>query len=190
MSGLSIILPGEIDGYIQAIRGKNTPLQSPVNEPNTSFVNDGIGKCESEVQIFEETIVGEREVDMVKCDGFTAVDPTSSLRPTDFATKPPNGSLPGPFPPLKSRSADVVEFPDVIGQVPADLHLFDCTEAEEPLMAILTPDDNWVYPANSPSFPIAAPRALSEIEQEIENSWSILHASVPGRLSPFIRERM
>ena len=67
MSGFPIVLHGEIDGYIQAIRDKNTPSRSPENGHNTSFANDGIGKCESEVQIPEETIVGEREVDVAKC---------------------------------------------------------------------------------------------------------------------------
>ena len=41
MYGLLIILPGEVDGYIQAIRDKNTPTLGPVDGPNSSFVNAG-----------------------------------------------------------------------------------------------------------------------------------------------------
>ena len=94
------------------------------------------------------------------------------------------------FPPLKLCVADGVEFPDVLGEVLGDFHLFDCTEAEEPLREIPTSDDNWVYHVNSSRFPAAAPLVLSGISQEIGNFWITLNAPVHGRLSPFIRGRM
>ena len=78
VSGLPIILPEKVDGYIQAIRGKNTPSQIPVNESNVSFVDARNEKCESEVQISEETAVLEVEVDMLKWAGVPALGPISS----------------------------------------------------------------------------------------------------------------
>ena len=77
-----------------------------------------------------------------------------------FVSKVSDDSRLESFTHAKSFLSDVVGFPDVIGQVPDGFQLFDCAEAEEPLRAILTPNDNWVYPWNSTSCPVEVPRVI------------------------------
>ena len=77
-----------------------------------------------------------------------------------------------------------------MGRFPDDFHLFGGAEAEDPLRAILNPNDDWVYPIRSVSYPSQIPRVLAEIEQEIENSRSALQVPAPKRLSPFVRYTM
>ena len=48
MSGLPIILPEKVDGYVQAIRDKNISPDAQVGDPSFSFVNAGLGvECQA-----------------------------------------------------------------------------------------------------------------------------------------------
>ena len=130
------------------------------------------------------------ELDLAKCAGLSADEPIAATESTLTDVVPTDGHIDGQFPPLKSCLSDVVEYPDSIGQVPGDIHLLGCAEDEAPLRSILNPSGDWAYHVNPMSYPFQIPRALSEIEQEIENFWTPLQVPVRVRLSPFVRHVM
>ena len=88
---------------------------------------------------------------------------------------------------MKSCVGKEIEFPNVLGVVPDDSHLFDCTEAEEPLRVPRNPNDDWVYPVIPTSYPAQFPRAMTEFEYEVGNFRTSLQIPVPPRLIPFVR---
>ena len=190
MSGLPIILPGKIDGYVQAIRGKNVAFEPQTDGSNSSFANAGNDKLSMAVEICVDS--DEKEVDVGEMNhaGFSDDELKSTSKPNASGEACTTVETSNKFPPLKSCLPEVIEFPDVLGQVPDDFQLFDCKEAEEPLRILSNPTDGWVYPVMSTSYPARTPYVLSEFEYEVENFWNALQISVPHRLIPFARHNM
>ena len=142
------------------------------------------------VEICVDSDVREVNVDEINHAGFSDDGSKSASKPnapgeTCMAVEPPNK-----FPPLKSCLSEVIEFPDVLGHVPGDFQLFDCTEAEAPLGILFNPTDDWVCPVMSTSYPAQIPYVLSEFEYEVENCRNALQIPAPRRLIPFIRHNM
>ena len=129
-------------------------------------------------------------MDVVNHASFSADEYKSILKPTVSEEFGSTHEAPDAFPPLKSCASDVVDFPDVLGQVPGDFQLFDCAEAEEPLRILSNPNGDCVYPVTSTSYPAKTPRVLSESEHEVGNFWNALQVPAHRRLVPFSRYTM
>ena len=195
LSGLPIILPEKVDGYVQSIRDKNVSsgnslLPSQGGEPTRSYVNAGSDIPRGVIQeaVGDDTV--EKVMGVVSYAGFSAGEPISEpTQPETVSPSVPKKCTDG-FDPLKLCIDHVVDFPEVLGIAPGDFQLFDCTEAEEPLRILLNPSDDWVYPVMSTSYPASFPRVMTEFENEAEVFWNALKVPVPSRLIPFIRFSM
>ena len=190
MSGLPIILPEKVDGYVQAIRDKNISTEAQVGDSASSFANAGVEKEYHAVKIDPYTETVEFEMEVRNYAGFSADESHSVLKPpvvTDDITVREDSNN---FPPLKSCVDQVVEFPDVLGIVPDDFQLVDCTESKEPLRVLLNPTDDWAYSVISTSYHAQIPRVMAEFEYEVENFRTALQLPVPQRLIPFVRFTM
>ena len=115
----------------------------------------------------------------------------ATLNPNDGWVYPVMlGSQPAHAPSVLSETEDEIGNPRTTLQIPLPGRLsptciFGRAESEEPLRAILNPNDGWVYPVMMASQSAHAPSVLSETEAEIENSRTTLQIPLPGRLSHF-----
>ena len=187
MSGLPIILPGKVDGYVQAIRDKNVPFGPRTGDSNSSFAN--AGEIRESMAVGTCLYSGKMEVDVGDANhaGFSADELKHASKPNvpDGICTPigiPIKSLP-----LNSCESEVIEFPDVLGQVPDDFQLFDCAEEEEPLRVLLNPNGDWVNPVMETRYPAQIPYVSSEFDHYVENFWTALQIPAPQRFIPFVR---
>ena len=81
MSGLSIILPGQADGYVQAIRGKNIPAEAQAGDSASSFVNAGRGFERQAIQVDPCTETLEVEMEVRNYAAFSADESHSGSKP-------------------------------------------------------------------------------------------------------------
>ena len=97
MSGLPIIPPGKVDGYVQEIRDKNISSGAQVGDPSFSFVNDGLGVERQSVRAETNCDMLEVEMEVGSYAGFSADKPlTCSNLPiiTEDAPMPKRLSIP------------------------------------------------------------------------------------------------
>ena len=80
MSGLPIILPGKVDGYVQAIRDKNISPDAQVGDPSFSFVNAGLGVGCQSVQVDSNHETVEIDMELMSYAGFSADAPLSCTK--------------------------------------------------------------------------------------------------------------
>ena len=94
------------------------------------------------------------------------------------------------FLPLKVCVEDPLEFSDLLGIIPDDLHSFNCTAAEDPLRIILNASGEWIHFKDYAATIYSPTSPLSHEELDIEEFWKTAPFDIPDRITPFILSSM
>ena len=204
--GRPIIDPEKVDGYIQAIREKDTGFDagSAAQFVNAGSYKDG-NRLTQVVELEEETksTAESMENSNSECEpwlkgglsGLPADVPiTSGIShlpmnhvedPLEAATLPSYTET--DFALLKVRVEDPIGFSAAMRIAPDDLHLLDCTAAEDPLRNILNTSGDWVHSKIKHRQLIPPTSPLSPEEMDIEEVWKSVPLGIPSRITPFLR---
>ena len=83
-----------------------------------------------------------------------------------------------------------VEFADVLGIAPGDLHFPDCNAAGDPLRNLLNTPDDWIHSTIEPQQFIPTDVQLSPDELCVDEFWKSPPFTIPDRITPFLRHSM
>ena len=211
--GHPIIDPEKVDGYVHAIRAKNTSYVDG-DDSNSQFANAG-QHCNSTISF--PPINGVRSVD--KCIDFPVLtcEPSLEERPAGSSADasltsgiigqvgdpgwrqsvkrgespvPNDESISGNPLPLKARVGNPVEFPASLGIAPCDLHFSDCAAAEDPLRNLPNASGEWIHSIIEPRKFNPTNVQLSPDKLDVEEFWKSLPFNIPDRITPFLLHSM